>query len=72
MTFPARPVLATPAGFDLPLPPEPEYGWSWLQHDGKQWQSMPLNSKPSPDTKQVGPQHIYSGWLKLTHQKTTT
>lgn len=68
VTFPARPVLASNASFDLPLPSEPGYAWSWLQPEGAQWQTTPLSPTPSQAAPRFVPQRIYSGWLKLTHQ----
>jgi hypothetical protein len=68
VTFPARPVLATNESFDLPLPSEPEFAWSWLQPEGQQWQTIPLSPTPTQAAARFVPQRIYSGWLKLTHQ----
>ena len=68
VTFPVRPVLADNAGFDLPLPTESGYSWSWIQHDGDNWTTLPLAKAPSSAATRYIPQRIYSGWLKLIRQ----
>lgn len=68
VTFPTRPVLSPNAVFDLPLPTEPGYAWSWVQHDQNQWRTTPLSATPSQTADPYVPQRVYSGWLKLTRQ----
>lgn len=72
VTFPVRPVLVDNAGLDLPVPDEPSYSWSWLQHDGGEWQTLPLSPTPSATAERYLPQRIYSGWLKLSHDDTAS
>ncbi|MCG5243626.1 hypothetical protein ACIU1J_26490 [Azospirillum doebereinerae] len=65
VTFPVRPVLAAAANFDLPLPAVGGYAWSWVQHQGDQWASLPVGTPPSAAAKPYVPQRVHSGWLKL-------
>lgn len=72
VTFPVRPVLAAAADFDVPLPVEGGYSWTWVQHQGDQWASMPVGTSPSTTAEPYIPQRIYSGWLKLSRQEAET
>jgi hypothetical protein len=66
VTFPVRPVLAAAADFDLPLPTEAGYSWSWVQHQGGKWTTEPITKRPSASAQPYVPQRIFSGWLQLS------
>jgi hypothetical protein len=68
VTFPVRPVLAASANFELPLPAEAGYGWSWVQHQGADWSTLPIAKRPSALATPYVPQRIFSGWLKLSRE----
>jgi hypothetical protein len=69
VTFPVRPVLAAAADFDVPLPAEGGYSWTWVQHQGDQWTSMPVGTSSSTTAEPYIPQRVYSGWLKLSREE---
>ncbi len=62
--FLSNPVLLGKQSYDIPLPAEKGYEWSWVQ-PGKP--EVPLESNTAGDTAQFGysPQQILDGWLKL-------
>jgi hypothetical protein len=67
-TFLTAPVLATAAGPELTLPPEPGYRWTWVSRQGANgpWQEQPQTASAPTAAGFVAGQRILEGWLRLT------
>ncbi len=71
MTFLSAPVLGDRSQIQLPLPDEPGYRWSWLQHRDDGWERtdqddiVPAGSRADFSGRQI----IRDGWLQLSKTK---
>jgi hypothetical protein len=73
MTFLTTPVLRGISGFNLPLPKEEGYTWSWVEAfevlDNPVWTVTPgISFTTNEAIATYTPQAIREGWLKLTPQ----
>ncbi len=73
MTFLTTPVLQGVTGFNLPLPAEEGYQWSWIEEtlvaNKPVWATVPdINFTTSQAIAAYTPQAIREGWLRLNPQ----
>ncbi|MEM7060376.1 MAG: hypothetical protein AAF557_22585 [Pseudomonadota bacterium] len=54
VTFPTAPILTLPDAVEIPLPAEPGYSWSWLEHDGESWTETPHHPTVTRDALIAG------------------
>jgi hypothetical protein len=65
VTFKTAPLL-TGAAIELPLPAEPGYTWSWIEHAPEGWAETDLEpSAAITEARFAGPAELRDGWLKL-------